>query len=44
MMANNGNNEGLFRAAMGDSPALNFMPDFDSDYTTTIFNQYATFA
>lgn len=44
LIANGGDNEGLFRAAMGDSPSLNFMPTFDEEYDEDIFTQYAGFA
>jgi hypothetical protein len=44
IIGNGGNNEGLFRAAMGDSPSLNFQPDGTGDYANAIFNQYAGFA
>ncbi|KAJ3575771.1 hypothetical protein NP233_g877 [Leucocoprinus birnbaumii] len=44
LIANRGDNQGLFRAAMGDSPSLNFMPTFDEDYDEGIFTQYAGLA
>ncbi|KAF9443812.1 alpha/beta-hydrolase [Macrolepiota fuliginosa MF-IS2] len=44
LIANGGDNEGLFRAAMGDSPSLSFVPAFNEDYDVQIFNQYASFA
>jgi len=44
LIANGGNNEGLFRAAMGDSPSLNFVPAFNEDYDVEIYNQYSSFA
>jgi hypothetical protein len=44
LIANGGNNENLFRAAMGDSPSMSFVPAFNEDYDVTIFNDYASFA
>ncbi|KAK7461048.1 hypothetical protein VKT23_008977 [Stygiomarasmius scandens] len=42
LLANGGDNEGLFHAAMGDSPSLSVTPDFDSDEVESIFNQFAS--
>ncbi|KAF9474048.1 alpha/beta-hydrolase [Pholiota conissans] len=44
LMANGGDNQGLFRAAMGDSPSLSFMPLFNQSYDQDIFDQFGTFA
>ncbi|KAF8895157.1 Alpha/Beta hydrolase protein [Infundibulicybe gibba] len=44
LLGNGGDNEGLFRAAMGDSPSLNFPPLFNSAYDEGIFEQFATLA
>ncbi|KAJ3716496.1 alpha/beta-hydrolase [Lentinula raphanica] len=44
LIANGGDQEGLFRAAMGDSSSLSFMPDFDSDYLNGVFDLFAGFA
>ncbi|KAF8895158.1 Alpha/Beta hydrolase protein [Infundibulicybe gibba] len=44
LIGNGGDNEGLFRAAMGDSPPLSFPPLFDSTYDEGIFEQFATLA
>ncbi|KXN82734.1 Lipase 2 [Leucoagaricus sp. SymC.cos] len=44
LLANGGDTEGLFHAAMGDSPSLSFVPSFNEDYDIDIFNQYANFA
>ncbi|KAF5315421.1 hypothetical protein D9619_007425 [Psilocybe cf. subviscida] len=44
LIANNGNNEGLFRAAMGDSPSLSFTPPSDGTYIQAVFDQFAGFA
>ncbi|THV05668.1 alpha/beta-hydrolase [Dendrothele bispora CBS 962.96] len=38
LLANDGKTDGLFHAAMGDSPSLSFMPTFDSDYIEGIFD------
>jgi hypothetical protein len=43
-MADGGNNQNLFRAAMGDSPSLSFMPLFNESYDQDIFTQFAGFA
>ncbi|KAF5365993.1 hypothetical protein D9758_006699 [Tetrapyrgos nigripes] len=42
LLANGGNPEGLFHAAMGDSPSLSFTPSFDSDYIEGIFNLFSS--
>ncbi|KAG6908681.1 hypothetical protein DXG01_003695 [Tephrocybe rancida] len=39
-----GNAGGLFRAAMGDSPSLSFLPSYNDTYTEGIFKQFANFA
>ncbi|PPR05920.1 hypothetical protein CVT26_008814 [Gymnopilus dilepis] len=44
LIANGGNNEGLFHAAMGDSPSLSFVPAFNEPYDEGIFEQFAEFA
>lgn len=44
LIANGGDNENLFHAAMGDSPSLSFVPVFDEDYDVTLFDDYAGFA
>ena len=44
LIANGGDNEGLFRAVMGDSPSLSFVPPFDGSYVTSIYQQFAGFA
>ncbi|KAF8150598.1 alpha/beta-hydrolase [Crassisporium funariophilum] len=44
LIGNGGNDEGLFRAAMGDSPSLSFVPAFDGTYDQGIFDQFASFA
>ncbi|KAF5352026.1 hypothetical protein D9758_009417 [Tetrapyrgos nigripes] len=44
LIAQGGNNEGLFHAAMGDSPSLTFTPFATGDYLEGIFSQYASFA
>ncbi|KAF8904132.1 alpha/beta-hydrolase [Gymnopilus junonius] len=44
LVANGGNNEGLFHAAMGDSPSLSFTPTFDESYAEGIYEQFAEFA
>ncbi|KAL0066490.1 hypothetical protein AAF712_006533 [Marasmius tenuissimus] len=38
LLANNGDSEGLFRAAMGDSPSLSFTPPSDGDYIQSVFD------
>ncbi|KXN87286.1 Lipase 2 [Leucoagaricus sp. SymC.cos] len=44
LIANGGDTEGLFHAAMGDSPSLSFVPSFNEDYDINLFNQYAELA
>ncbi|KIM35872.1 hypothetical protein M413DRAFT_32110 [Hebeloma cylindrosporum] len=44
LIANGGDNEGLFHAAMGDSPSLSFCPPFDGPYITGIYQQFAGLA
>ncbi|KAJ3719104.1 Alpha/Beta hydrolase protein [Lentinula guzmanii] len=44
LIANGGDQEGLFRASMGDSSSLSFMPDSDSDYLNGVFDLFAGFA
>ncbi|KAE9392634.1 alpha/beta-hydrolase [Gymnopus androsaceus JB14] len=44
LIANGGDQEGLFHAAMGDSVSLSYMPDCDSDYHSDIFALFAGFA
>jgi carboxylesterase type B len=44
LIANGGNEEGLFRAAMGDSPSLSFVPSFDQSYDEGIYEQFADLA
>ncbi|EMD37097.1 hypothetical protein CERSUDRAFT_155581 [Gelatoporia subvermispora B] len=44
LIANNGNDEGLFHAVMGDSPSLNYLPEPTDGYVTTIFAQFASLA
>ena len=42
-MANGGNSEGLFHAAIGDSSPTIFFPLSDGSYTTSIYQQFAGF-
>ncbi|PPQ69308.1 hypothetical protein CVT24_001674 [Panaeolus cyanescens] len=44
LIANGGNSEGLFQAAMGDSPSLSFTPSFDGTYVEGIYDQFASLA
>ncbi|TFK61494.1 alpha/beta-hydrolase [Pluteus cervinus] len=44
LIANGGDPQGLFRAAMGDSPSLSFTPFFNESYVENIFDQVASFA
>ncbi|KIK68255.1 hypothetical protein GYMLUDRAFT_91814 [Collybiopsis luxurians FD-317 M1] len=44
LIANGGDEEGLFRASMGDSASLSYMPDFNSDYLDDVFDLFAGFA
>ncbi|KIK66281.1 hypothetical protein GYMLUDRAFT_157517 [Collybiopsis luxurians FD-317 M1] len=44
LIANGGDNEGLFHASMGDSTPLTFMPSCESDYVDAILAQFASFA
>lgn len=41
LVANGGDQEGLFHAAMGDSASLSYMPEYDSDYINGIFDLFA---
>ncbi|KAF8969012.1 Alpha/Beta hydrolase protein [Flammula alnicola] len=43
-MANGSDSEGLFRAAMGDSPVLTSTPIFNESYAEEIYRQVAEFA
>ncbi|KAG7448757.1 alpha/beta-hydrolase [Guyanagaster necrorhizus] len=40
VVANGGDTEGLFVAAMGDSPSMTFMPAYDSEYIEGIFTDF----
>ncbi len=40
MVANGGDSEGLFVAAMGDSPSMSFTPAYDSEYVEGIFTDF----
>ncbi|PBK61421.1 alpha/beta-hydrolase [Armillaria solidipes] len=40
ILANGGDTEGLFVAAMGDSPSLSFTPAYDSEYVEGIFTDF----
>ncbi|KAF5377414.1 hypothetical protein D9757_009716 [Collybiopsis confluens] len=44
LIANGGDREGLFRASMGDSTPLTFMPSCDSAYLNGIFDAFVGFA
>ncbi|KAF7300956.1 Carboxylic ester hydrolase [Mycena indigotica] len=44
LIGNGGKNANLFRAAMGDSPSLNFAPDYNSDFVQGLFSQFVGFA
>uniref|UniRef100_A0A8H7XU31 Carboxylic ester hydrolase n=1 Tax=Psilocybe cubensis TaxID=181762 RepID=A0A8H7XU31_PSICU len=44
LMANNGDTEGLFHAAIMDSPPLVYTPAFNDDYDEGIFQQFAELA
>ncbi|KAK0205335.1 Alpha/Beta hydrolase protein [Desarmillaria ectypa] len=44
VMANGGENEGLFHAAMGDSPSMNYMPLYNDSYPEELFSQFASLA
>ncbi|KAH9480168.1 Lipase 1 [Psilocybe cubensis] len=44
LVAKGGDNEGLFHAAMGDSPSMSFTPEFDQAYDEGIFQQFADLA
>ncbi|PPQ93082.1 hypothetical protein CVT25_003114 [Psilocybe cyanescens] len=41
LVAKGGDNEGLFHAAMGDSPSMSFTPQFNQAYDEGIFQQFA---
>ncbi|KAK0470485.1 Alpha/Beta hydrolase protein [Armillaria novae-zelandiae] len=41
VIANGGDREGLFVAAMGDSPSMSFTPAYDSEYVEGIFTAFA---
>ncbi|ESK89451.1 triacylglycerol lipase [Moniliophthora roreri MCA 2997] len=44
LIGNNGDDEGLFHAAMGDSPSLSYLPAWNSEYLETIFDQVVFYA
>ncbi|KAF5352029.1 hypothetical protein D9758_009418 [Tetrapyrgos nigripes] len=44
LMANGGDSEGLFHAAMGDSPSLTPTPAASGDFLEALFTQYASLA
>ncbi|KAK0194391.1 alpha/beta-hydrolase, partial [Armillaria mellea] len=44
VMANGGDNEGLFHAAMGDSPSMNYMPLYSDNYPEELFSRFASLA
>ncbi|KAK0484751.1 alpha/beta-hydrolase [Armillaria novae-zelandiae] len=44
VMANGGDNEGLFHAAMGDSPSMNYMPLYSDSYPEELFSRFASLA
>ncbi|KAF7291793.1 Carboxylic ester hydrolase [Mycena chlorophos] len=43
LIANGGTNGNLFRAAMGDSPSLSFLPEYNSTYIEGIYSQFVDF-
>ncbi len=43
-MANGGDNEDLFHAAMGDSPSMNYMPLYSDSYPEELFSRFASLA
>ncbi|THV04488.1 alpha/beta-hydrolase [Dendrothele bispora CBS 962.96] len=44
LMGYGGDTQGLFHAAMGDSPSLSFMPPYDGEYTKGIFSNFTDLA
>lgn len=42
LLAEGGNPSGLFRAAMGDSPSLSFLPSYTDSYVEEVFDQFAS--
>lgn len=44
LIANGGDNEGLFSQAMGDSPALSSMPRYNETVPDEVFRRFATLA
>nr|KAF9078511.1 Alpha/Beta hydrolase protein [Rhodocollybia butyracea] len=44
LIADDGDENGLFRAAMGDSASLSYMPDCTSEYLKDVFDLFAGFA
>ncbi|KAF9465706.1 alpha/beta-hydrolase [Collybia nuda] len=44
LLGNGGNTGGLFRAAMGDSPSLSYLPSFTDFYVQDIFMQFSGLA
>ncbi|KAG5633854.1 hypothetical protein H0H81_004773 [Sphagnurus paluster] len=44
LLGEGGNSKNLFRAAIGDSPSLNFLPSYTDTYVEGILEQFATFA
>ncbi|KAJ3512388.1 hypothetical protein NLJ89_g3546 [Agrocybe chaxingu] len=43
LIANGGNHEGLFRAAMGDSPSLSYLPAYNDAYVEGIYQKFVGF-
>jgi len=44
LLGEGGDSGGLFRAAMGDSPSLSFLPTYTDTYVEAMFDQFASFA
>lgn len=42
LIGNGGNNNNLFRGAIGDSPSLSFTPDYNDAFIDGLFQEYAT--
>ncbi|KAF7331393.1 Carboxylic ester hydrolase [Mycena kentingensis (nom. inval.)] len=43
LLGDGGANAHLFRGAMGDSPSLNFIPDYDSSFIEGLYSQFVGF-
>ncbi|CAA7269129.1 unnamed protein product [Cyclocybe aegerita] len=42
LVADGGNNEGLFRAVMGNSPSLSYIPAYNSTYVENLYDKFVS--